>query len=165
MLTRRLGKTGHMSSVLIFGAFAIGFVEQKEADSAMENALKAGINHIDVSPTYGKAEARLGSWFGRHGNDFFLGCKTGERTKAGVWESLKRSLDTLKIDHCDIFQFHGVDKTKDLDTILGVGGGLEAILEAKKQGLIRFIGITGHHPPLYCDGALPLEQGACCTLC
>lgn len=154
MLTRRLGKTGHMSSIITLGAFAIGWANQREADAAIEMAIKAGINQVDVSPKYGQAEARLGSYFGRHGNPFFLGCKTGERTKTGAWESLKQSLDTLRVDHCDLFQFHGVDKKTDLDTILGQGGALEAVLEAKKQGLVRFIGITGHHPPLYREALL-----------
>lgn len=150
MLTRRLGKTGHMSSIITFGAVALDRVKQKEADAAIEMALKAGINHIDVSPLYGQAEARLGSWFGRHGKDsFFLGCKTAERTRIAVWEGLKHSLETMKVDHFDLYQFHMVDKKQDLDTILSPGGALEAVLEAKKQGLVRFIGITGHHPPLY----------------
>jgi predicted aldo/keto reductase-like oxidoreductase len=149
MLKRRLGKTGHLSSIITFGAFALLQVKQKEADAAIEMALKAAINHIDVSPLYGQAEARLGSWFGRHGNSFFLACKTAERTRVGAWEGLKRSLETMKVDHFDLFQFHGVDNIKDLDTILGPGGALEAVLEAKKQGLVRFIGITGHHPPIY----------------
>jgi len=149
MLTRRLGKTGHMSSIITFGALALDSLPQEKADAAIEMVLKAGINHVDVAPRYGQAEARLGSWFGRHGNDFFLGCKTQQRTKSGVWESLKRSLSTLKVDHCDLFQFHGVDRKSDLDIILGPDGGLEAVLEAKKQGLVRFIGITGHNPPLY----------------
>jgi aryl-alcohol dehydrogenase-like predicted oxidoreductase len=149
MQTRRLGKTGHLTSVITLGAFALGWTAQKEADAAIDMAIQVGINHIDVSPQYGKAEARLGSWFERHGNSFFLGCKTAERTKKGAWESLKRSLDTLKVDHCDLFQFHMVDRNTDLETILSPGGALEAILEAKRQGLVRFIGITGHHPPLY----------------
>jgi predicted aldo/keto reductase-like oxidoreductase len=78
-----------------------------------------------------------------------LSCKTAERTKQGAWEGLKNSLETLKVDHFDIYQFHMVDNQRDLDTILGPGGALEAVLEAKKQGLLRFIGITGHHPPLH----------------
>jgi aryl-alcohol dehydrogenase-like predicted oxidoreductase len=149
MLKRRLGKTGQMSTIITFGAFALSQVKQKEADAGIEMALKAGINHIDVSPLYGQAEARLGSWFGRHGNSFFLACKTAERTRTGAWEGLKHSLETLKVDHFDLYQFHMVDKKQDLDAILGPGGALEAVLEAKMQGLVRFIGITGHHPPLY----------------
>lgn len=149
MEQRRLGKTGQMTSILSLGGFALGWVSQKKADAAIEMALSAGINHVDVSPAYGQAEARLGSWFGRHGKSFFLGCKTEARTKTGAWEGLKRSLETLQVDHFDLFQFHGVKNTNELDTILGPGGALEAVLEAKKQRLVRFIGITGHFPPLY----------------
>lgn len=149
MEKRRLGKTGQMSSIITFGGFALFRVKQKEADAAIEMAISVGINHVDVSPIYGQAEARLGSWFGRHGNSFFLGCKTAERTKTEAWEGLKRSLETLKVDHFDLFQFHMVDNKKELDTILGPGGALEAILEARAQGLVRLIGITGHHPPLH----------------
>jgi aryl-alcohol dehydrogenase-like predicted oxidoreductase len=148
METRRLGKTGHMSSVLIFGSFALYRVSQKVADAALETALENGINHIDVSPVYGQAEARIGSWLGRNGKKFFLACKTHERQKNGAWESLKQSLKTLKVDHFDLFQLHGVDNTDVLNTVLGPGGALEAILEAREQGLVRYIGITGHNPPL-----------------
>jgi predicted aldo/keto reductase-like oxidoreductase len=146
---RKLGRTGQMSSILTFGGFALYHVNQKEADTAIEMALEAGINQIDVSPFYGGAEARLGSWFKRHGNDFFLGCKTEAKTKDEAWEGLKRSLETLHVDHCDLFQFHGVKNNNELNTILGPGGALEAFLEAKAQGLVRFIGITGHFPPLF----------------
>ncbi len=148
METRRLGKTEHMSSILIFGGFALFRITQKAADAAIENAIENGINHIDVSPLYGDAEKHLGSWFKRHGKqDFFLACKTAERTKKEAWEDLKRSLDLLKVDKFDLFQFHGVDDPKTLDKILGPGGALEAVLEAKQQGLLDFIGITGHNPP------------------
>jgi aryl-alcohol dehydrogenase-like predicted oxidoreductase len=153
MEKRRLGRTGQMSSILTFGGFALSEATQKEADKGIEMALKAGINHVDVSPIYGQAEARLGSWFARHGNSFFLGCKTAERTKNGAWEGLKRSLENLKVDHFDLYQFHMVDNNRELAEILGPAGALEAVLEAKKQGLVRFIGITGHHPPLH-DEAL-----------
>jgi aryl-alcohol dehydrogenase-like predicted oxidoreductase len=146
---RRLGKTGQISSILTFGGMALSRAKQKEADAGIEMALEAGINRVDVSPVYGQAEARLGSWFGRHGNSFFLGCKTAERSKIGAWEGLKRSLQTLKVDHFDLYQFHMVDNTGELETILGPDGALEAFLEARQQGLIRFIGITGHHPPLH----------------
>lgn len=149
MEKRRLGKTEHMSSILIFGSFALFRVTQKAADAALEMALENGINHVDVSPLYGDAEKHLGSWFKRNGKKFFLGCKTHERRKKDAWESLKRSLDTLKVDKFDLFQLHGVDDIKILDTVLGPGGAMEAILEAREQGLVRFIGITGHNPPLH----------------
>ena len=148
MEKRRLGKTEHLSSILIFGSFALFRAKQKEADTALEMALENGINHIDVSPVYGDAEKNIGSWFKRNGKKFFLGCKTAERTKTGAWESLKRSLGTLNVDHFDLFQLHGVDDIQTLDKALGPGGAMEAILEAKEQGLLRFIGITGHNPPL-----------------
>jgi aryl-alcohol dehydrogenase-like predicted oxidoreductase len=148
METRRLGKTGHMSSIIAFGGFALRQVSQKEADAALEMALNHGINHIDVSPIYGQAEKRIGSWLKRNGRKFFLACKTHERGKKGAWESLKQSLETLKVDSFDLFQFHGVDSIEVLNTILGPGGALEAVLEARKQELVRFIGITGHNPPV-----------------
>ena len=147
MEERRLGKTGHMSSILIFGSFALFHSNQKEADAALETALENGINQIDVSPIYGQAETRIGSWFRRNGKKFFLGCKTDERQKKGAWESLKRSLETLKVDRFDLFQLHGVDSIEVLNIALGPGGALEAVLEAREQGLVRYIGITGHNPP------------------
>jgi predicted aldo/keto reductase-like oxidoreductase len=137
-----------MSSIITFGGFAVGWVTQKEADAAIEGALKAGINRVDVAPSYGEAEARLGSYFKRHGNSFFLGCKTSDRTKKGAWESIKCSLERLHVDYFDLFQFHGLKRT-DLDAVLGPDGALEAVLEAKEQGLIHFIGITGHHPVFF----------------
>jgi len=146
METRRLGKTGHMSSILIFGGFALFSVDQKQADAALETALEKGINHIDVSPIYGEAEARIGSWIGRNGKHFFLACKTNERSKRLAWESLQRSLETLKVDHFDLFQLHGVDAMDTLNTVLGPGGALEAVLDARDQGLVSYIGITGHRP-------------------
>ena len=151
MEKRRLGKTGHMSSVLTIGGAALGTVTQAEADAAITLAMEHGINHIDVAPTYGDAELRIGPWMPEHRNDFFLGCKTGARDKAGAWESIKRSLDRLQVSNFDLFQFHGVDDLENLETILNPGGALEAVLEAKQQGLIRYIGITGHRPNVYVE--------------
>lgn len=148
METRPLGRTGHMSSIVVFGGFAVGWVDQGEANAALDMALENGINHIDVSPVYGEAEARIGSWLGRNGKKFFLACKTHEREKKAAWESLKRSLEVLKVDSLDLFQFHGVDNIDVLDKILGPGGAMEAVREAREQGLLRFIGITGHNPPV-----------------
>lgn len=148
MEQRRLGRTEQMSSVLIFGGFALFRIKQKDADAAIEMALENGINQVDVSPIYGEAEKHLGSWFKRHGKQFFLTCKTAERKKKGAWEGIKRSLETLHVDHFDVFQLHGVDDIKVLKTALGPGGAMESILEAKDQGLVRYIGITGHNPPV-----------------
>jgi aryl-alcohol dehydrogenase-like predicted oxidoreductase len=146
MEQRRLGKTGHMSSVLTFGGAALGQVSQAEADAAIGLAIEHGVNHFDVAPTYGEAELRLGPWMEKHHNEIFLGCKTTERSRTGARESLQRSLERLRVDHFDLCQFHGVNDLETLYAILGPGGALEAVLEAKEQGLVKYIGITGHRP-------------------
>ena len=146
MEKRRLGRTGHMSSVRTFGAAALWQVTEAEAEAGIELAMGHGVNHIDVAPAYGQAEIRLGPWLEQHRNEVFLGCKTGERSKAGAWESMKRSLERLRVDHFDLFQFHGVNDLETLNVILGPGGALEAVVEAREQGLVQYIGITGHRP-------------------
>ncbi len=151
MKVRRLGKTEHMSSIIALGGAALWQIEQAEADEAIEMAISRGVNHFDVSPTYGQAEIRIGSWLARSKKKVFLACKTRERGKTQAWEGLKRSLETLKVESFDLFQLHGVDDTETLNVVLGPGGALEAILEAKEQGLVRFIGITGHRPFVHLD--------------
>ena len=144
MEKRRLGKTGHMSSILTFGSAALWKVSQAEADAAIELATEHGVNHFDVAPTYGQAEVRLGPWMEKHRNEVFLACKTGQRSKARAWESIKWSLETLRVDSFDLYQFHGVNDLETLNVVVGPGGALEAVLEARDQGLVRYIGITGH---------------------
>ena len=144
MEKRRLGRTGHMSSIVTFGGAALWLVTQAEADAGIEMAIQHGINHIDVAPQYGQAEMRLGPWLEKHREEIFLACKTMKRTKTEAWGSLKLSLKTLRADYFDLYQFHAVDDLETLDTVLGHEGALEAVLEAKQQGLIRYIGITGH---------------------
>ena len=144
MEKRRLGKTGHMSSIVTFGGAALWLVSQAEADAGIEIAIQHGINHIDVAPQYGQAEMRLGSWLEKHRDKIFLACKTMARTKKEAWESIKLSLKALRVDYFDLYQFHAVDNLETLGPVLGHNGALEAVLEAKQQGLIRFIGITGH---------------------
>jgi aryl-alcohol dehydrogenase-like predicted oxidoreductase len=146
MEKRRLGKTEHMSSILTFGSAALWKVSQAEADAAIELAIGHGVNHFDVAPTYGEAEMRLGPWMQQHQKEIFLACKTNERGKTGAWESIKRSLDTLKVDYFDLYQFHGVSDLEALNVVLSPMGALEAVMEAKEQGLVRHIGITGHRP-------------------
>ena len=146
MIKRRLGKTEHMSSILTFGSAALWQVSQPEADTAIELAIDHGINHFDVSPRYGQAELRLGPWMQKHHKEVFLACKTTERGKTGAWESIKRSLEMLKVDYFDLYQFHAVNDLETLNVVLGPMGALEAVLEAKEQGLVRHIGITGHRP-------------------
>jgi len=144
MQTRRFGRTNHASTIIIFGTAALGKVSQAEADRAMELMMAHGVNHIDIAPSYGEAELRLGPWMKKHRDQFFLGCKTTERTKRGAWDELRRSLDRLHTDHFDLYQIHSLRSIEDADVALGAGGAIEALLEAKAQGLTRFLGITGH---------------------
>ncbi len=144
METRRFGRTGHMSSVAIFGAAAFWEIEQAEADRVMQMLVSHGVNHIDVAPSYGQAEERVGPWIKQERERFFLGCKTTERTKAGAAAELRRSLKRLETNAFDLYQIHAITTMKELDEVTGPGGALEAIVEARQAGLTRFIGITGH---------------------
>jgi aryl-alcohol dehydrogenase-like predicted oxidoreductase len=144
METRIFGRTGHASTVAIFGAAAFWEISQEKAEAVMETALEAGINHIDVAPSYGQAEERLGPFLERHPGRFFIGCKTMERSKEGAAAEMRRSLERLYLEAFDLYQFHAVTRFEELDDIFRPGGALEAVLEARQQGLLRFIGITGH---------------------
>lgn len=144
MEKRRFGQTEHMSTVAILGAFAFSKVTQAEADEAMEQVIKAGVNHIDVAPTYGEAERRLGPWLAQERDRFFLGCKTMERTREGAARELQESLERLQVDAFDLYQIHAVTAMEELDQATGPDGALQAILEAREEGLVHFVGITGH---------------------
>jgi aryl-alcohol dehydrogenase-like predicted oxidoreductase len=138
------GRTGHLSSRTLLGAAAFGSVTQAEADAALELALAQGVNHVDTAASYGEAELRLGDWIGRHGRPFFLATKTGERTASKAREELHRSLDRLKVDHVDLWQLHHLVDPQEWETALGPGGALEAAVAARREGLVHFIGVTGH---------------------
>ena len=144
MQTRRFGRTGHMSTVAIFGAAALWNTTQAEADAVVEQVLAAGVNHFDVAPSYGVAEARLGPWMPRLRDQIFLGCKTMERDAAGAAGEMRRSLDLLQVDRFDLYQIHAVETMADLDAATRPGGALDAIVKARDKGLTKFIGITGH---------------------
>lgn len=144
MQTRRFGRTGHMSTIVIFGAFAVGQLNQREADETMELILAHGVNHIDVAPSYHEAELRLGPWLERHRADFFVGCKTQLRGRQEAREELHRSLERLRIDSFDLFQLHAVTTMDELEQCFAPGGSLEAIVDARREGLTRYIGITSH---------------------
>jgi predicted aldo/keto reductase-like oxidoreductase len=144
MQKRRFGRTGHMSSIVIFGAFAVGLVSQEQADETMELLLEHGVNHIDVAPSYADAELRLGPWLERTRDQFFLGCKTQLRDKRHARQELYQSLERLRVDRFDLYQLHAVTTLEELDQCLAPGGSLEAIVEAREEGLTRFIGITSH---------------------
>lgn len=144
MEKRRFGRTGHMSTVAIFGAVALGQISQAEADVAMQHVIDFGVNHIDVAPSYGDAELRLGPWMEKERERFFLGCKTTERTKEGAAAEMRRSLERLRVDRFDLYQFHAVTSMEELDKLFAPGGALEAVLAARDEGLTKYIGITGH---------------------
>jgi len=141
---RPFGRTGHMSTATIFGGAALIRANQKDADRALEILLKYGVNHIDTAPRYGDSEVLIGPWMARHRKDFFLATKTGKRTYQEAREDIQRSLERLKTDRLDLIQLHGLQHPDEWDTALGPGGALEAAIEAKGKGLVRFIGITGH---------------------
>ena len=144
METRRFGRIGHMSTVAIFGAAAFSKISQQDADKVMEMVIEAGVNHIDVAPSYGQAEIRIGPWMPRERKRFFLGCKTMERTKEGAWKELHDSLNRLQTETFDLYQSHAVTTMEELDAVTMKGGALEAFVEARQEGLTQFIGITGH---------------------
>ncbi len=138
------GRTGHMSTVTLFGAAALGRVTQAEADRTLDVLLEYGINHIDTAASYGDAELRIGPWMAKHRQDFFLATKTGERTYAKAKAEIHRSLERMQTDQIDLIQLHNLGHPDEWDTAMGPGGALEAAIEAREQGLVRFIGVTGH---------------------
>lgn len=145
MITQQpFGRTGHLSSRTLLGAAAFGQVTQAEADETMELALSYGVNHVDTAASYGDSELRLGSWIRRHGRPFFLATKTGQRTAPAAREELQRSLERLGVDQVDLLQLHNLVDPGEWETALGPGGALEAAIAARAEGLVRFIGITGH---------------------
>lgn len=144
MELRRLGRLGHQSSVLIYGAASLGQVTQDVADASIAQALEAGINHVDVAASYGDAELRLGAMMDDLRPHVFLATKTGNRDAEGAWASINRSLERLRTDHVDLIQLHEVGAMDTLDQVTAPGGALEALVRAREEGLVTGIGITGH---------------------
>jgi aryl-alcohol dehydrogenase-like predicted oxidoreductase len=138
------GHTGHMSTRLIFGGAAFSSVTQAEADRTLDVLLKYGINHIDTAASYGDSELHIGPWMARHRQDFFLATKTGERTYQKARDEFHRSLERLRVDRVDLIQLHYLVDPQEWEVAMGPGGALEALVEAREQGLTRFIGVTGH---------------------
>jgi aryl-alcohol dehydrogenase-like predicted oxidoreductase len=138
------GKTGHQSTRTIFGAAALGGMKQDRADRVLEILLEYGINHIDTAAAYGESELRIAPWMREHRKRFFLATKTGDRTYDAARASIHRSLERLKVDQIDLIQLHNLVDETEWQTALGPKGALEAAVEARDQGLVRFIGVTGH---------------------
>ena len=141
---RIFGKTGHMSSAIIFGGAALWNESQSTSDKILDLLLEYDVNHIDVAAGYGDAELRIGSWMKKYRKDFFLATKTMDRSFKGAKESIMRSLDRLKTDHIDLMQMHSLTNPIEWDQAMGEEGALEALKEAKLEGLIKHIGVTGH---------------------
>jgi aryl-alcohol dehydrogenase-like predicted oxidoreductase len=138
------GRTGHESSRTIFGAAALGSVSHSDAGRMLELLLEHGVNHIDTAASYGDSELRIASWLKREPGRFFVATKTGQRDYAGAKEEIHRSLDRLGVDHVDLIQLHNLVDVIEWEIALAAGGALEAAVEAREEGLVRFIGVTGH---------------------
>jgi aryl-alcohol dehydrogenase-like predicted oxidoreductase len=138
------GSTGHVSTRTIFGAAALGRVTQAEADDALALLLEFGVNHIDTAASYGDAELRVAPWLVDHRDDFFLATKTGERERGPAHDEIRRSLERLGVDQVDLIQLHNLVDRAEWETAIGPGGALEAAVAARDEGLVRFIGVTGH---------------------
>jgi aryl-alcohol dehydrogenase-like predicted oxidoreductase len=141
---RRLGRTEHRSSVLIYGAAALARVTQDVADASIQEALDAGINHFDTAADYGDSELRLGAWIPKIRDRVFLASKTGDRTGSGAYDSIRRSIERLQTDRLDLIQLHAVCDVDDLGAAVGPDGALLGALRARDEGLVSWIGITGH---------------------
>ena len=141
---RTFGRTGHESSAVLFGAASLAQVDQATADRVLDLLFAHGINHIDVAASYGDAELRVGPWMDRYRDEFFLATKTGKRDRAGAYDEIRRSLDRLRTDHVDLIQLHALVHPDEWEQALSPGGALEAAIQAREEGLVRFIGVTGH---------------------
>ena len=141
---KQFGRSDHESTRTIFGAAALSNVTPAEADQTLEVLLEYGVNHIDTAHSYGKSERLIGPWMEEHRDQFFLATKTEERTYEGAWAELETSLELLRTDHIDLWQMHLLIDEAEWETAMGPGGALEAFIEAREQGLARFLGVTGH---------------------
>ena len=138
------GSTGHESSRTLFGAAAFSRVTQEVADATLPLLLEHGVNHIDVAASYGDAELRLAPWLQQHRDEVFLATKTGERGYEAAREQIRASLQRMQVAQIDLIQLHNLTDETDWQTAMAPGGALEAVIEARDEGLVRFIGVTGH---------------------
>lgn len=144
MEIRRQGRLEYMSSAVMFGGASLGDVTQEEANQSIQFAVEHGVNHFDTAADYGDSEILLGPWMPKIRNQIFLATKTGQRTKEAAKREIYRSLERLQVDQVDLIQLHAVGTMDELDKCTSKGGALEAVVEAKEEGLAKGIGITGH---------------------
>jgi aryl-alcohol dehydrogenase-like predicted oxidoreductase len=152
------GSTGHESTRTIFGAAALADVSRAQAERALELLLEHGVNHIDTAASYGDSELHLAPWLKQHPDTFFLATKTGKRDYAGAHEELRRSLERLGVDRVDLLQLHSLSDPIEWETALREGGALDAVVEAREEGLVGFVGITGHGLSIAAMHRLALER-------
>jgi aryl-alcohol dehydrogenase-like predicted oxidoreductase len=138
------GRTGHASSRVIFGAAALGRMDQERADQLLPALLEFGVNHIDTAAGYGDSELRLAPWMAVRREEFFLATKTGDRTGSEARASLERSLTRLGVDRVDLVQLHNLVEEDEWEVALSPGGAAAALARARDEGLVRFLGVTGH---------------------
>jgi aryl-alcohol dehydrogenase-like predicted oxidoreductase len=144
METFPFGRTGHHSTRVIFGAAALWGMRQEKADQLLDLLLEYGVNHIDTAASYGESELRIGPWMERHRDRFFLATKTGDRTGDAARASLERSLERLRVQQIDLIQLHNLVEEDEWQVAFGPGGAVGALAQARSEGLVRFIGVTGH---------------------
>ncbi|HEY1421070.1 MAG TPA: aldo/keto reductase [Candidatus Dormibacteraeota bacterium] len=154
----QFGRTGHMSSRILFGAAALGSVSQKVADQTLDLLLRYGVNHIDTASSYGDSELRIAPWLQRDRKHFFVATKGDKRDEKGAREELHRSLDRLGVDHFDLWQLHSLADPIEWDQALSPGGAIDAALRAREEGLIRWIGVTGHGAQIAATHRRSLER-------
>ena len=142
--TAPFGRTGHASSRVIFGAAGLASMRQERADEVLALLLRHGVNHIDTAADYGDSELRIGPWMAQHRDRFFLATKTGERTGDAARRQLEQSLERLRVDRVDLIQLHNLVEPDEWATAHGPGGAVEALARARDEGLVRFVGVTGH---------------------
>ena len=156
--TAPFGRTGHSSSRVIFGAAALGSVPQNVADETLQLLLEHGVNHLDTAASYGESELRIAPWLKREPGRFFIATKTGARDEKGAWDELQRSLDRLGVDHVDLWQLHSLADPIEWDQALSPGGALDAARRARDEGLVRWIGVTGHGTQIAATHRRSLER-------
>ncbi len=140
----KFGRTGHSSTRVIFGGAALGSVSQETADGILEVLREYGVNHLDTAASYGDSELRIAPWMVGHRDEYFLATKTGERNGDAARRELERSLSRLGVDRVDLIQLHNLVQEKEWAAAHASDGALAALLRARDEGLVRFIGVTGH---------------------
>lgn len=144
IIKQKFGNTGHLSTRTIFGAAALSNVTQDEADQTLDVLLKYGVNHIDTAAGYGESELRIGPWMEKHRSKFFLATKVFRRSYQDTREQIEQSLERLQVSSIDLIQIHNLINPSSWEKVMGPDGALKALVEAREQGFVKHIGITGH---------------------